>query len=98
MGEVAQGRLVARVVRALTAEEIARLANDALARMGLTDRSRAPDLPREMFEEQARRRVKLGLLVGAVLQEHKIMCGNHLSPITQRRRNSCLRIAASCVP
>jgi len=59
--------------KALVDEEIARLANDALARMGMTDRSRAPDLPREMFEEQARRRVKLGLLVGAVLQEHKIV-------------------------
>jgi trigger factor len=58
--------------RSLVDEEIARLSNDALARMGMTDRSRAPDLPREMFEEQARRRVKLGLLVGAVLQDHKI--------------------------
>jgi len=59
--------------KALVDEEIQRLASDALARMGMTDRSRAPDLPREMFEEQARRRVKLGLLVGAVLQDHRIM-------------------------
>lgn len=58
--------------RALVDEEIQRLAGDALARMGMTDRSRAPDLPREMFEEQARRRVKLGLLVGAVLGENQI--------------------------
>jgi trigger factor len=74
--QVMQALLDANTVelpKALVDEEIQRLASDALARMGMTDRSRAPDLPREMFEEQARRRVKLGLLVGAVLQEHRIM-------------------------
>jgi len=58
--------------KALVDEEIARLEHDALARMGLLDRSRQPDLPREMFEEQARRRVKLGLLIGEVLQQSQL--------------------------
>jgi trigger factor len=54
--------------KALVDEEIARLQRDALQRMGLVDSARQPDLPRELFEEQARRRVKLGLLVGEVLR------------------------------
>ena len=31
-----------------------------------------PDLPSELFEERANRRVKLGLVVGEVIKEHKL--------------------------
>jgi trigger factor len=58
--------------KALVDEEIARLQHDALRRMGLMDRTRQPDLPREMFEPQAQRRVKLGLLVGELLRSQRI--------------------------
>jgi len=58
--------------KALVDEEVARLQRDALSRMGLLDRARQPDLPREMFDAQAQRRVKLGLLVGEVLKTQRI--------------------------
>lgn len=73
--QVLQGLLDTNTVelpKAMVDEEIMRLQQDALARMGLMDKSRQPELPRELFEEQARRRVKLGLLVGEVLRKEQI--------------------------
>lgn len=73
--QVLESLLAANTVelpKALVDEEIVRLQRDALQRMGLLDHSRQPDLPREMFEEQGRRRVKLGLLIGEVLVSQKI--------------------------
>lgn len=73
--QVLEALLAANTVelpKALVEEEIHRLQRDALQRMGLLEHSRQPDLPREMFEEQARRRVKLGLLMGEVLQSQQI--------------------------
>ncbi len=73
--QVLEALLAANTVelpKALVEEEIQRLQRDALQRMGLLDHSRQPDLPREMFEEPARRRVKLGLLIGEVLQSQQI--------------------------
>ena len=58
---------------ALVDDEIARLRQDMLQRMGLQQGSdQAPELPRELFEEEASRRVALGLLVGAVIREHEL--------------------------
>lgn len=73
--QVLEGLLAANTVelpKALVEEQVVRLQRDALQRMGLLDSSRQPELPREMFEEQARKQVKLGLLIGEVLQSEKI--------------------------
>lgn len=73
--QVLEALLAANTVelpKALVEDEIHRLQRDALQRMGLLEHSRQPDLPREMFEEQARRRVKLGLLMGEVLQSQQM--------------------------
>ena len=73
--QVLEALLAANTVelpKALVEDEIQRLQRDALQRMGLLDHSRQPDLPREMFEEPARRRVKLGLLIGELLQSQQI--------------------------
>jgi trigger factor len=58
--------------KALVDEEIERLKQDALQRMGLMDKARQMDLPRDLFVEQAERRVKLGLLVGEVLRKEQV--------------------------
>ncbi len=55
----------------LVDEEIRRLQQDMVQRMGMGEDSQ-PDLPRELFEEEARKRVALGLLVGEVIREHEI--------------------------
>ena len=61
------------VPTSLVDDEIARLREDMLQRMGLQQSSdQAPDLPRELFEEEASRRVALGLLVGAVIRENEL--------------------------
>lgn len=56
----------------LVNEEIERLKQDALSRMGVTDRKNRPELPNDLFEEQARRRVSLGLLLGEIIQSQKL--------------------------
>ena len=52
--------------RALVDEQIQQLQVDAMQRMGIRDASQAP--AREAFEEAARRRVALGLLVGELVR------------------------------
>lgn len=59
------------VPSALTQQEIGNLKQDALERMG-ADKQKLPQLPDELFKEQAERRVKLGLLMGSVIKAHKL--------------------------
>jgi trigger factor len=54
------------VPRALVDEQVQRLQLDAARRMGAKDASQVP--PREPFEEPARRRAALGLLMGQIVQ------------------------------
>jgi len=57
--------------KALIDEEIERLRQDALKRIGVRDPKKASELPRELFQEQAVKRVSLGLLVGEIItQQH----------------------------
>ncbi len=49
------------VPRALVEEQVQQLQVDTARRMGIRDANRLP--PREVFEEPARRRVALGLLI-----------------------------------
>ena len=57
--------------KALVDDEIERLRQDALVRIGVRDPKKASELPRELFQEQAMKRVSLGLLVGEIInQEH----------------------------
>jgi trigger factor len=78
LGDVIRNRIRAQVMdalyrensievpRALIDEQIQRLQADAARRMGAKDASQVP--PREVFEEQARRRAALGLLMGQIVQ------------------------------
>ena len=59
--------------KALVDEEIERLRQDALVRIGVRDAKKAPELPRELFEEQAVRRVSLGLLIGQIITEQHLV-------------------------
>lgn len=76
--QVMEGLVAANPIElptALVSEEIERLRHDALHRMGLghgEDDKNAPDLPDELFEEQARKRVSLGLLLGEVIRSQEL--------------------------
>jgi trigger factor len=59
------------VPRTLVEDEITHLQQEAMARLGLKDAEKAPK--REMFEQQARRRVALGLLVNEIIKTHDIV-------------------------
>ncbi|MGH8373104.1 MAG: trigger factor [Gammaproteobacteria bacterium] len=56
----------------LVDDEIGRLKQDALARMGIRDEKKVSELPRDLFEEQARRRVSLGLIVGEIINNQQL--------------------------
>jgi len=56
--------------KALVEEQIQQLQYDLLQRMGRTDASQMP--PRDPFVEPARRRVKLGLLIGELIRRENI--------------------------
>ena len=58
--------------KALVDDEIERLRHDALARIGVRDPKKASELPRELFEEQAVKRVTLGLLVGEIINQQRL--------------------------
>jgi trigger factor len=60
------------VPAALIENEIKREREDALRRMGIEDPEKAPDLPDDMFKEQATKRVALGLLVGELIKRENI--------------------------
>lgn len=58
--------------QALVEQEIDRLRHDAIHQFGGHDKIDPSVLPSEMFEEQARKRVSLGLLVNAIVEQHEI--------------------------
>ena len=58
------------VPRSLVDEQIQRLQLDAARRMGVKDASQVP--PREPFQEPARRRAALGLLMGQIVQTENL--------------------------
>ncbi|HEV2110872.1 MAG TPA: trigger factor [Gammaproteobacteria bacterium] len=58
--------------KALVDEEIERLRQDALVRIGVRDPKKASELPRELFDEQAMKRVSLGLLVGEIITQQRL--------------------------
>ncbi|MGD8690774.1 MAG: trigger factor [Gammaproteobacteria bacterium] len=58
--------------KALVDEEIERLRQDALGRLGISDQTQQPELPADLFEEDARRRVALGLLIGEVINGEQL--------------------------
>lgn len=58
--------------KALVDEEVERLRHDALVRIGVRDAKKASELPRELFEEQAVKRVSLGLLVGEIITQQRL--------------------------
>lgn len=55
----------------LVAQEIENLRRQALTRFG-GDAKNMPELPAELFDEQARRRVQVGLLLGEVIKSEEI--------------------------
>ena len=58
--------------KALVDDEIERLRHDALVRIGVRDSKKASELPRELFEDQAVKRVSLGLLVGEIINQQRL--------------------------
>ncbi|MDF2529845.1 MAG: trigger factor [Gammaproteobacteria bacterium] len=59
----------------LVNDEIERLKQQALQRMGMWQKNKSaqqPELPNELFEEQAKRRVTLGLLMNKVITQNSI--------------------------
>jgi trigger factor len=53
--------------------EMGRLHQQAMARYGdVKDKKKLPQIPKEIFKEQAERRVKLGLIVAEVVKKHDI--------------------------
>lgn len=73
--QVLESLLTANAVelpKALLDDEIARLREDALGRIGGKDHRQGVDLPRELFEEQARRRVSLGLIIGEIISRQQL--------------------------
>ncbi|MDE2196272.1 MAG: trigger factor [Gammaproteobacteria bacterium] len=55
----------------LVDEEVERLRQDALVRIGVKDSNKGVELPRELFEEQAKRRVSLGLIIGEIISQQQ---------------------------
>jgi trigger factor len=82
LGEVIRNRLRGQVMdalyrentfdvpRSMIDEQVQRLQVDAARRIGAKDASQVP--PREVFEDQARRRAALGLLMGQIVQKQDI--------------------------
>jgi trigger factor len=82
LGEVIRNRVRAQVMdalyrentfdvpRSMIDEQVQRLQVDAARRIGAKDASQVP--PREVFEDQARRRAALGLLMGQIVQAQGI--------------------------
>lgn len=60
------------VPTASVAREIDTLRKQALQRFGAADSKNLPQLPDELFKEQAERRVRIGLLLGEIIREQDI--------------------------
>ncbi len=60
------------VPKSLVDNEIETLRKQALQRFGGMDPKNAPQLPAELFQEQAERRVRVGLLLGEVIKLNEI--------------------------
>jgi len=60
--------------KSLLHEEIHRIKDQTLSRIGEGGKKpqKLPELPDSLFEEQATRRVKLGLLMGQIIADHKL--------------------------
>ncbi|MCP1727084.1 trigger factor [Natronospira proteinivora] len=73
------------VPQAMVDQEIESLKQDTMQRMGIQDPSQAPELPNDMFQEQASRRVKLGLLMGEVIKKHELKPEEpHITKVLER--------------
>ncbi len=74
--QVIEGLLEANEVdlpSALVAQEVDVLRQQAMQRFaGQMDPKNMPELPADMFEEQAKRRVKVGLLLGEVIKQNEL--------------------------
>jgi len=74
--QVIEGLLAANELdlpAALVAQEIEVLRKQAMERFsGQMDPNNLPELPSDMFEEQAKRRVKIGLLLGEVIKVNEL--------------------------
>jgi trigger factor len=57
---------------ALVEDEIRRMREEAFQRIGVESMKNAPELPDELFAEQARRRVALGLIVGEIIKREEM--------------------------
>jgi len=78
------------VPESLIQVEIGRLKEQALQRMGMpADMDGMPDLPDEIFADQARQRVALGLVFG------KLIAAKEIQPDPQRVNETLANIAAS---
>ncbi|MGO4998334.1 trigger factor [Oceanisphaera sp. W20_SRM_FM3] len=60
------------VPQSLIDNEIETLRKQAMQRFGGLDQKNAPQLPAELFQEQAERRVRVGLLLGEVIKKNEI--------------------------
>ncbi|ART83595.1 trigger factor [Oceanisphaera profunda] len=60
------------VPQSLIDNEIETLRKQAMQRFGGLDQKNAPELPAELFQEQAERRVRVGLLLGEVIKKNEI--------------------------
>ncbi|GAA3533431.1 trigger factor [Zobellella aerophila] len=69
-GLIAQNQI--EVPKALIDGEIDNLRKQALQRFGGMDTKNAPQLPAELFQDQAERRVRVGLLLGEVIKQNDI--------------------------
>ncbi|WP_088331741.1 trigger factor [Lacimicrobium sp. SS2-24] len=58
--------------KALVDQEVNQLRQQALQRFGNQQQGNMPELPAELFEENARRRVSVGLLLGEVIKQKEL--------------------------
>jgi trigger factor len=58
--------------KALVDEQVSELQAQMLRRAGVQDPSKVPPMPREPYEEPARKRVALGLLIGEIVRAQQI--------------------------
>lgn len=58
--------------KALVDEQVSELQAQMLRRAGVQDASQVPPMPREPYEEPARKRVALGLLIGEIVRAQQI--------------------------